>query len=101
MNQPQPIRTRDNLPQRIKNLSIIRGRKDADNGRHGPRHAEAFVRAADGVDDGAAHHVRVVFAEDALARVLVDWVAGVEVADEGRAEERWNVRVVHAVCWSC
>lgn len=101
MDQPQPIRTRDNLPQRRENLAVVLGRKDTDDRSHGPSHTEALMRAPDGADDGAAHHVRVVFAEDVSARVLVDRVAGAEVADEGGAEERRDVGVVHAVCCVC
>jgi len=51
------------------------------------------------VDDGSAHEIGVVFAEDVFPCVLVDRVADVEVADERCAQETGDIGVVHAICY--
>lgn len=53
------------------------------------------MRAPDGTDDGATHKIRVLLAQHERARVGVDGVGGVEVAEEGGGEQGGDVGVVH------
>ena len=53
------------------------------------------MRAPDGIDDGAAHEVGVVGAQQDRPGGLVDAVVLAQVADEGRGEEGGDVGVVH------
>ena len=55
------------------------------------------MRTTDRTDDGPAHEVRVVGAQDEAASVLIRLVILVEVADERRSEKGWNVGIVHDV----
>jgi hypothetical protein len=48
-------------------------------------------------ENGAAHEIGVVFAQDEFACVLVDGIAGIQVAEEWSGEETWDIGVVHSI----
>ena len=96
MHQAQPIRRRNQLSQLPSDLLIVAAGQNSHDARHRPRHAEADVRAADGVDDGATHEVRVAGGEEERAGILVEGFGG-GVAEERGGEEGGDVGVVHYV----
>ena len=49
------------------------------------------------IDDRTAHEVRVVFAEDELAGVLVNTVRHIKVAKKRGAEQTGDIGVVHEI----
>lgn len=55
------------------------------------------MRATNRIDDGSAHEIRVVGAEDEGPRGLVDGVVGVEVGEERGGQQARDVGVVHEV----
>lgn len=83
--------------QLLCDLRIVVTCEDSHNARHRPRHARTLVRAADRVDDGTTHEVRVLSAQDHVACVLVDGVVDIQVSEERRREQRWDVRIIHDV----
>ena len=99
MYQPQPVGTADDLLQLMRDLGIVIARQDAHNARHRPCVARAIVRPSDSVKDGAAHVVWVAIRQDDIASVSIDWVRGVDVAEERRCEEGWDICAVLSVVW--
>lgn len=49
------------------------------------------------IDDRATHEVWVIFAEDELARVLIDMIGNVKEAEEWSAEQTRDIGVVHEI----
>ena len=53
--------------------------------------------AANGVDDGAAHEVRIFGAQENATSSLIGGVCSLDAATNGRAEQGGDVGVVHRV----
>ena len=62
---------------------------------HRPCHAEADMRAADSLAGLSAEEVRIGFAPDETARVPIDGVVTVDVAEIGHGQKARHVGVVH------
>lgn len=96
VNQTQAVGAADQLAEFVSDLGVVAGREDPHDRGHGPGVAEGDVGTADGVENGAAHVVRVGGGQEKLARGLVEGIVDV-VAEEGRRQQRRDVRVVHDV----
>ena len=97
MDQPQPIRTVHDAPQRAADLVVVLARQDPHDRRHRPREPETVVRPADGGDHGPVLVVWVCRGEEEGPRRLVGSGGGVEVPVQRRGEEGGDVGVVHQV----
>ena len=86
---------REQKPEAIGYLGVVVAGEGTHHNAHRPCHTEADMRAADSLAGFSAEEVGVGFAPDEAARVPVDGVVAVDVAEIGHRKKARHQSLIH------